>query len=109
MLNDVSEELIQKNNWVKLQSCCRDKDEYLTRPDERLSEESLRILKDTCKKGADLQIIISDGLSSKAIEANISDFLPAFMQGLACLGISTGTTVFVKYGRVVVMDVIGEN
>ncbi|MGI6631078.1 MAG: ethanolamine ammonia-lyase subunit EutC [Bacillota bacterium] len=110
VLNDVSEELIQKNNWVKLQSCCRDKDEYLTRPDlgRRLSEESLRILKDTCKKGADLQIIISDGLSSKAIEANISDFLPAFMQGLAGLGISTGTTVFVKYGRVAVMDVIGE-
>lgn len=110
VLNDVPEEFIQKHNWLKLQSSCRDKDEYLTRPDlgRKLSEESLGILKSACQKGADLQIIISDGLSSKAVEANIPDFLPAFLQGLKGLGIQIGTTVFVKYGRVAVMDVIGE-
>lgn len=110
VLSDVSEEFIQKNNWVMLRSSCRDKDEYLTRPDlgRKLSEDSLGTLRADCKKGADLQIIISDGLSSKAIEANIPDFLPAFMQELNSLGINTGTPVFVKYGRVAVMDIIGE-
>ncbi len=110
VLNDVSEEFIRKNNWVMLQSCCRNKDEHLTRPDlgRKLSEESLNKLRSDCKKGVDLQIIISDGLSSKAVEANIPDLLPAFMQGLSSLGINTGPTVFVKYGRVAVMDVIGE-
>jgi len=110
VLNDVSEGFIQKNNWVQLQSSCRDKDEYLTRPDlgRKLSEESIRTLKSACKQGTDLQIIISDGLSSKAIESNIPDLLPAFLQGLNGLGIHIGTTVFVKYGRVAVMDVIGE-
>lgn len=110
VLNDVSAEFIQKYNLVKVQSACRDKDEYLTRPDlgRKLSAESLETLRTACKKGADLQIIVSDGLSSKAVEANIPDFLPAFMQGLASVGIASGTPVFVKYGRVAVMDVIGE-
>ncbi|WP_227763250.1 ethanolamine ammonia-lyase subunit EutC [Zhaonella formicivorans] len=110
VLSEVSEEFIQKLNLVKLQSACRDKDEYLTRPDlgRKLSTESLEKLRKSFQKGADVQIIVSDGLSSKAVEANLPDLLPALMQGLSGMGIKIGTPVFVKYGRVAVMDVIGE-
>ena len=51
---------------------------------------------------------MSDGLSSKAIEANTKDVLPAIIQGLQTYGIDVGTPFFVKYGRVGAMDVISE-
>lgn len=110
VLGEVSQELISKYNLISLKSACKDKDEYLTRPDlgRKLDEESLRIIRKECQKNPQVQIIISDGLSSKAAEANLADLLPAFMQGLASMGIKVGTPIFVKYGRVAIMDAVGE-
>lgn len=110
VLNEISEEFLAKFDLLRLQSACRDKDEHLTRPDlgRRLSQESLEKLRASAKAGADIQIIISDGLSSTAVERNIPDLLPALEQGLKSLNISPGTLLFVKYGRVGIMDVIGE-
>lgn len=111
VLNDVSEEFMQKNGWAKLQTRCKDKDEFLTRPDlgRRLSDESLETLRKTGNKEWDVQIIVADGLSSTAVETNVLDIYPALVQGLNSLNItSLGPPVFVKYGRVAIMDDIGE-
>ena len=47
-------------------------------------------------------------LSSKAVEANIPNLLPAMLQGLEGMGIDVGTPIFVQYARVAIMDAIGE-
>ncbi len=82
----------------------------MTRPDlgRRLSADSVRQMQSECQASPQVQIIVSDGLSSKAIEANLPDILPALEQGLKSMGISTGKTAFVKYGRVAVVDQIGD-
>lgn len=105
----VDEKFIDDLGLLKLQTKVNDKDQHLTRPDygRELNAESMKLLLEKCEKKPQLQIIISDGLSSKAIEANVKDVLPAFMQGLKVNGIKVGTPVFVKYGRVGVMDDIG--
>ena len=110
VLNDVSEAFIREFNLTELQSACRDKDEFLTRPDlgRRLCSKSMEKLQQMGKTGAQVQIIVADGLSSTAVETNMPDLLPAFLQGLEQAKISTGTPLFVKYGRVAVMDAIGE-
>lgn len=110
VLNNVSEEFIREFNLVGLQSACRDKDEFLTRPDlgRKLCPKSKEKLQQMGKAGAQVQIIIADGLSSTAVEANVPDLLPAFLQGLKQANTSTGTPLFVKYGRVAIMDAIGE-
>ncbi|NLL19692.1 MAG: ethanolamine ammonia-lyase subunit EutC [Clostridia bacterium] len=110
VLNDVSEAFIREFNLTELQSACRDKDEFLTRPDlgRKLCPKSMEILQQMGKTGAQVQIIVADGLSSTAVETNMPDLLPAFLQGLEQAKISTGTPLFVKYGRVAVMDAIGE-
>lgn len=97
-------------NMVYTQSMCQAKDEYLTRPDlgRRLDAESMNKIRTECPRGADVQIIVSDGLSSKAVEANIPNLLPAMLQGLEGMGIKVGRPIFVKGGRVAVMDTIGE-
>ena len=110
VLNDVSDEFISGMKLLKLQTACRDKDEYLTRPDlgRKLNAESLAALRQLGRSGEPLQIIIADGLSSTAVETNAKDLLASLLQGLAHAKISVGEPVFVKYGRVAVMDMIGE-
>lgn len=110
VFSTVNEKLLDELNLVKLQTKVRNKDEHITRPDlgRELNEESIKLLKEKCIQRPQVQVIICDGLSSKAIEANIKDVLAAFMQGLSVYNIKVGTPVFVKFSRVGVMDAIGE-
>lgn len=110
VLGEVPEDFPAKYGMVSVQSLCQSKDEYLTRPDlgRKLDAENLEILRKGCQKGAMVQIIVSDGLSSKAVEANIPNLLPALTQGLEGMGVKLGTTIFVRHGRVAMMDMIGE-
>ncbi len=110
VLGEVPEELPAKYDMVSVKTMCADKDEYLTRPDlgRKLDADALADIRQKCRKGAKVQVIVADGLSSKAIEANIVNLLPAMLQGLESMGIQTGTTIFVKHARVAIMDVIGE-
>ena len=109
-LGGVPAELPAKYNMVCVKTLCSSKDEYLTRPDlgRKLDEVNLEMIRQKCRKGAKLQVIIADGLSSKAVEANIPNLLPAMLQGLESLGIDVGTPIFVQYARVAIMDAIGE-
>jgi len=106
---DVSDEFLQRNNLLKVQTVVKDKDEYLMKPDlgKKLSEESRKVVLEKIEKGKQVQIIVVDGLSSTAIESNVSDVLPALIQGLKSENLSVGTPFFVKYGRVGIEDEIG--
>jgi ethanolamine ammonia-lyase small subunit len=110
VLGEVPEAFPAKYGLVAVQTLCRSKDEYLTRPDlgRKLDAQNLRIIRERCQQGPMVQIIVADGLSSKAAEANIPNLLPALMQGLEGMGIILGTTIFVRYARVAVMNIIGE-
>ena len=110
VFTDVSDETIEKHGWLKLQTAVKDKDEYLTRPDlgRIIDEESIALLKAKAKASPKVQIYISDGLSSTAIEANAYDTYKSMEQGLKSHGIEVGTPFFVKYGRVPAMDHISE-
>lgn len=110
VFSDVPEEFLESANLFSIKSLCESKDEYLTRPDlgRKISKEEMSKLNGKIKKNPKVQIYVSDGLSSKAIEANIKDVLPALIQGLEAYGIDVGTPFFVKYGRVAAMDQISE-
>ncbi len=110
VFSDVDEELIAGLNLVSVHSCCSDRTEHITRPDlgRRLNEEGKQKLLSSCSQGLDVQLIASDGLSSKAIEANLENILPVIEDGLKMRNISTGPAVFVKFGRVAVEDEISE-
>lgn len=107
---DVSEAFLEANNLFVIQTKCHSKEEYMTRPDlgRRLNEESVSLLREKAKKSPKVEIFVSDGLSSTAIEANVEDTLPAIINGLKSYGIEVGTPFFVKYGRVGVTDEVSE-
>lgn len=107
---DVSEEFLSKMNLISVQSAAETKELFLTRPDlgRRLSDEGRRIILEKCAKDIEVQILVVDGLSSTAIEANVADILPALQQGLKASGIRVGTPIFVKHGRVWVQDEVAK-
>lgn len=110
VLQEVNPDVIEKLGLFTVQTVVQDKDEYLTRPDlgRKLSEEAKQILSEKCIKSPDVQLVVADGLSSTAIDANALDFIPAFEEAIKNYGLKMGTTFFVKYGRVALMDDIGE-
>ena len=65
----------------------------------RLSKEGVAVVKQQCVK-TDVQICVSDGLSSTAINANIENIMPILTEGLKEKGLTVGTPFFVKYGGV---------
>lgn len=110
VFNLVSEDFLKEMNLFSVQTEINDKDHYLTRPDlgKIITAEGVEKIKANCKKKPRVQVYVSDGLSSTAIEANVADTLPALVQGLESHKIDVGTPFFVKYGRVGAMDHISE-
>jgi ethanolamine ammonia-lyase small subunit len=109
VFSHVSEEFVEKFGLISLETLCGSKDEYLTRPDlgRQFSADMVQKMKKVCGKPK-VQLVVGDGLSSAAIEANLKDILPAIKQGLKMYGVDSETILFVKYCRVPAMDVIGE-
>ena len=110
VFSHVSEDFIQRGGYVAVQTLCRDKDEYLTRPDKgrRFDEAAQAVIREALGQKPKVALVVGDGLSSAAIEANAADCMEAIRAGLKGCGIDPGPTLFVKYCRVGASDHIGE-
>lgn len=110
VFSQVSEDFAAKNGMAEVQTRCHDKDEYLTRPDygRCFDEENQRKIRAAISGTPRVQIVVGDGLSSAAIEANAMDCLQALREGLKLKGIDPGNPIFVRYCRVGAGDAIGD-
>lgn len=108
VLNDVPDDFILENGLFSVSTVCKSKYEYMTRPDlgRLFTKEAEATIKSKCKMNPDVQVIVGDGLSSTAVEANIKDLLPSLEQGFKVEGLNAGVPFFVKYARVPAMDAI---
>ena len=106
----VDETFVQKMGYVPVQTLCREKDEYLTRPDRgrRFGQEDQQIIKQTLGQNPKVALVVGDGLSSAAIEANAADCMAAIQSGLKSYSLSAPPVLFVRYCRVGASDHIGE-
>lgn len=107
---DVSPQAIARHHCVCVQTQVPDKQTYLLRPDlgRRIRTQDVEILKQSGPAGHDVLLLIGDGLSADAIEANLDDLVPSVRTGLQTFGYQAGRPVFIKHARVGVMDHIGE-
>ncbi|MDO4541404.1 MAG: ethanolamine ammonia-lyase subunit EutC [Bacillota bacterium] len=110
VLSHVDQSILDSLGFIQLESKVADKDEFLTRPDlgRLLSDDSMAKLQQEATSGAQVQIVVGDGLSAKAIDANIQDVLTVCRQGLENQGYSLGKDIFVKNARVGIVNCIGE-
>jgi ethanolamine ammonia-lyase small subunit len=108
---EVNEELLKKLDLFTIHTKVENEAEtYILRPDlgRKLTDESKKVLQERCKKNPQVQIIVSNGLSAEAINANLENVYRSFLQSLEKLGLSTGTPFYIEKGRVGLMDDIGE-
>ena len=104
------EDFGEKNGLVSVQTRCKDKDQYLTRPDlgRCFDEENQKKIRAAIQGTPRVQIVVGDGLSSAAIAANAMDCVAAIRDGLKLKGIDTGKGIFVKFCRVGAGDAVGD-
>lgn len=109
VFSTVDEAFAKEHDLIPVQTECRDKDEYLTRPDlgRRFDEHNAKVITEVCG-GQRVLLVIGDGLSSAAILANALDCAAAVRQGLQTYGIELGKSLFVRFCRVGASDHIGD-
>ena len=107
--SEVPPELPEKLGCVTLQSRCQNREEYLLFPDHgrRLSDESRARLEKEGTRGADVQLILGDGLTAWALEENGPRLVPALVGALEAERFKVGRPLFVKFARVGIQDDIG--
>lgn len=103
---EVSEQFLEKLAIPILKTKAQSLSEYLMNLDSGrvLCDESVSWLQQHSEKGKQVQIIISDGLSTTGIEENVPNLLSALEQGLKTKNISMEKPVFIKRSRVWVQD-----
>jgi ethanolamine ammonia-lyase small subunit len=97
---------------LRLRSAAADGREFLTRPDlgRRLARESAALLEEYAasgRGGADICLVLSNGLSARAIHDNAVPFAAVLVPLLRAAGLSLAPAVIVRNGRVAVADEVG--
>lgn len=111
LYRDVDQQLLDDLGLFTVQTrITSGKQEYLLRPDlgRQLSDDARRLITEKCAPSPNLQIVVGDGLSAAAVEANVREMFPILRQGAQAAGLSLGTPFFIKYCRVGVLNDIGD-
>ena len=95
---------------VETTSAAATKEEYLRRPDlgRIFSVASAADVAAGCPAGADLQIVVGDGLSASAAVRQVPVLLPLVAALAKAQGWSLGRPIFVRSCRVGILNAIGE-
>lgn len=107
---DLGDQLIADFSLFTVNTEARSKAEYLTRPDlgRRLDADARDRIVERCPRGADLQVVIGDGLSATAVAAQVPALLPLLAAETAARGWRFGRPFAVRYCRVGVLNDVGE-
>ncbi|HEU0101692.1 MAG TPA: ethanolamine ammonia-lyase subunit EutC [Mycobacteriales bacterium] len=102
--------LAERYGVFAVDSRAADGAQHLRRPDlgRLLSEGAARSLRERCPPGADLQVVLGDGLSASAVAAQVPGLLPLLLDGAAERGWSTGQVFAVRHCRVGILNRVGE-
>ena len=103
-------EFVAKERLFVVSTRATSKNEYLLRPDlgRSLSDAAAKKVAEQCPPGADLQIVIGDGLSVTAVAAQVPPLLTELAREAERRGWKLGQTFAVRYCRVGLMNQLGE-
>lgn len=91
-------------------SCASSPAEHLLRPDlgRRFDDDSAARVLAEGTRGADVQLVIGDGLSAGAVDHHAPALVAALRTRLADAGLSTGRPIVVRHCRVGIVDHVGD-
>lgn len=107
--SEVPAEWAAQHGLLSLQTQCQDRQQFLLFPNQgrRLNAASRSAVAAQAGSGADVQLIVGDGLSANAIVQNGAATLSALQRALTAAGLRVGSGCFVKFARIAVADEIG--
>jgi ethanolamine ammonia-lyase small subunit len=110
LIANLGQEFIERWHIFEVSTLAASKQEYLVRPDlgRAFGETARSAIRDQCPRGSDVQIVIGDGLSVKAISAQVPGLLPLLVEGAGERGWSVGRPFAIRHCRVGIMNEIGE-
>ncbi len=102
--------VVAEHDVLALDSAAEDHREHLLRPDlgRRLSDASRELLREQGTHGADLQVLIGDGLSAAAVHAQVPGVLEPLLEGARARGWSIGRPVAIRHCRVGLLNDVGD-
>jgi ethanolamine ammonia-lyase small subunit len=105
-----SMEAVSGEPILRLHSAAANFDEFLLRPDlgRQLSPESIEHLKSCAGSAADLALLVSEGLSTLAVETHGVAVLHELLPLLRAEGWRLAPVCLVRHGRVAMQDHVGE-
>lgn len=107
---NLGQEFIERWRIFEVSTRATSKPEYLLRPDlGRTFDETARSsIREQCPHSCDLQIVIGDGLSVRAVSAQVPGLLPLLFEGARERDWSSGRCFAIRHCRVGVMNEVGE-
>jgi ethanolamine ammonia-lyase small subunit len=107
---DLGAELVQRFSLFEVSTRAVGKEQYLMRPDlgRQLDDDARAAVAANCPAGADLQLVIGDGLSAAAVAAQVPALLPLLADAAARRGWVLGRPFLVHHCRVGVLNDVGE-
>ncbi len=108
--DDVMAPLVERYDLFEVRTAARSPSEHLARPDlgRRLAPGEHERLRVECTPGVDLQVVVGDGLSARAVHAQVPELLPLLLAGATDRGWTVGRPFFVRHCRVGVLNDIGD-
>lgn len=108
--SEVSTALIEEFELCLVETNYENIETFLRRPDKGriITDVGVDRIKQRCRNKPQVQIVIADGLSANAITSNLKDVYPSLLNSLQVHGLTVGTPLFVKGGRVGCMNHIGD-
>jgi ethanolamine ammonia-lyase small subunit len=102
--------LVQEYGVFTVSTRAATRPEYLTRPDlgRRLDDAARAAVAAECPRGADLQVVVGDGLSATAVAAQAPSLLSLLAHEAAARGWRFGRPFAVRNCRVGVLNDVGE-
>jgi ethanolamine ammonia-lyase small subunit len=107
---DFSTDLIDRFKLFEVQTRAASKEQYLMRPDlgRQLNDAARHAVQERCPREADLQVVIGDGLSARAVVVQVPELLPLLTDEARVQGWRVGQPFFVRYCRVGILNDIGD-
>lgn len=104
---EIATERLGAIDFRRIRTAAASKAEHLDRPDHGATLPE-GVVRELAPESADVQIIVSDGLSAEAVHHNIPDLLPVLLDGLDRQAIKVGKPLLAPYGRVKLAEAVGE-
>jgi ethanolamine ammonia-lyase small subunit len=110
LIPDLGAELVERFELFEARTQADSKHRFLMRPDlgRALASDSRDAVLGNCPKASALQVVIGDGLSAKAVAAQVPRLLPLLAEDARSRGWTFGQPFMVRYCRVGVINDIGE-